>query len=188
MNKAQLRSAARARLAAISADERRAASERISTRVWEVPAVAAAGTLLLFAGRADEVDTDAIAAEALLRGMRVVYPVCDAASGRLSLHALEGPAALVAGAYGIREPDPRASAALPPESVDAVLVPGLAWDRRGGRLGRGAGYFDRLFGEPTWRGFRCGLFFAAQEVPLVPMDPWDAPLHAVVTERGVWSA
>jgi 5-formyltetrahydrofolate cyclo-ligase len=72
------------------------------------------------------------------------------------------------------------------EEVDAALVPGLGWDRSGGRIGRGAGYYDRLFADPEWRGFRCGLFFAAQEADVLPTDPWDAPLDAVVTEREVW--
>jgi len=73
-----------------------------------------------------------------------------------------------------------------PAEIEAVLVPGLAWDRRGGRLGRGAGYYDRLFAHEAWRGFRCGVFFGFQEVPAVPTEPWDVPLHAVVTDREVW--
>jgi 5-formyltetrahydrofolate cyclo-ligase len=64
-------------------------------------------------------------------------------------------------------------------------VPGLAWDRAGRRLGRGAGYYDRLFADPAWRGFRCGLFFAAAEAPALPADPWDRPLDAVVTGREI---
>jgi 5-formyltetrahydrofolate cyclo-ligase len=69
--------------------------------------------------------------------------------------------------------------------VDVALVPGLAWDRRGARLGRGAGYYDRLFLRPSWRGFRCGLFFAAQEFDRLPANRMDAPLDAVVTEREI---
>jgi 5-formyltetrahydrofolate cyclo-ligase len=184
VTKAELRREARARLAAIDRAGRDSASLEIARRVWEVEAVACARTLLLFAGRPDEVETDPIAEEARRRGIRVAYPLCDAATGCLTLHSPEG--ALVPGAYGIREPDPASSVLLETGAIDAVLVPGLAWDRAGGRLGRGAGYFDRLFGDAEWRGFRCGLFFAAQEVPAVPLDPWDAHLDAVVTEREVW--
>lgn len=54
-----------------------------------------------------------------------------------------------------------------------------------GGLGRGAGYYDRLLAHPEWRGFRCGLFFAAQETPSVPHEPWDIRLDAIVTEREV---
>jgi 5-formyltetrahydrofolate cyclo-ligase len=71
--------------------------------------------------------------------------------------------------------------------VDAAVIPGLAWDRAGNRLGRGAGYYDRLLADPEWRGFRCGLFFAIQQVPAVPYDPWDAPMQAIVTESAIVS-
>ncbi|HEX5727257.1 MAG TPA: 5-formyltetrahydrofolate cyclo-ligase, partial [Longimicrobiaceae bacterium] len=119
------------------------------------------------------------------RGVEVAYPRVLPDRRVLALHCVEGPERLRPGAYGIREPD-EACRLVSPEEVDAVLVPGLAWDRAGQRLGRGAGYYDRLFADPAWRGFRCGLFFAAQEVEAIPADPWDAPLQAVVTEREVW--
>jgi 5-formyltetrahydrofolate cyclo-ligase len=90
------------------------------------------------------------------------------------------------GNYGIREPDPARCQEVGPAEIDATLVPGLAWDRRGTRLGRGAGYYDRMFARPDWRGFRCGIFFALQEMEEIPADPWDQPLQAVVTEREVW--
>jgi len=88
------------------------------------------------------------------------------------------------GAYGIREPD-AACPLVSIEEIDAALVPGLAWDRRGGRMGRGAGYYDRLLGSPGWRGFVCGLFLAAQEFDRLLMEPWDVRLDAVVTEAEV---
>ncbi len=185
MTKDELRREARRRLRDLLPSEREAAETEIARRVWTVPEVASARTLLLFAHLPDEVSTDAIALEALTRGMHVVFPRVIPGTRAMDLHAVSEPSSLRIGAYGIREPDPERSARVPAERVDAVLVPGLAWDRRGGRLGRGAGYYDRLFALPEWRGFRCGVFFAAQEFPRVPTDPWDVPLHAVVTESGV---
>lgn len=184
MTKAELRREARARLAALSRQERDAASAAIGAHLWTVPEVASARTLLLFSGRADEVETDAIAREAVRRGIAIAYPLIRPASGTLTLHRVDGPQGLVDGSHRIREPEAHAPQVAPAE-IDAVLVPGLAWDAAGARLGRGAGYFDRLFADPDWRGFRCGLFFACQEMPSVPVDPWDVPLDAVVTERGV---
>ncbi|HEU0080255.1 MAG TPA: 5-formyltetrahydrofolate cyclo-ligase [Longimicrobiaceae bacterium] len=181
-----LRRELRERLRAVSPEEREAAAPAAEARVWTVPEVAAARVLLLYAHLPGEVPTDAIAREALRRGVAVAYPRCVTGTRTLTLHALERLEALREGAYGIREPDVEACPLVDVGAVDAALVPGLGWDRAGGRIGRGAGYYDRLFADPGWRGFRCGLFFAAQEAAEVPMDPWDARLDAVVTEREVW--
>ena len=184
MSKAALRAEARARVRALSPRARADAEAAIARRVWTLPEVAGARVLMLYASLPGEVGTDAIAAEALRRGITLVYPRCLDAR-RMALHAVSSVDALRPGRYGIREPDADACPVHAPGAVDAALIPGLAWDRAGQRLGRGAGYYDRLLGDEAWRGFRCGLFFAAQEVPSIPHDAWDAPLDAVVTEGDV---
>jgi 5-formyltetrahydrofolate cyclo-ligase len=185
VTKAEARRAARSRLAAIGSAARAEAEAAIARNVWLVPEVAAARTLLLYASLPDEVATDAIAREALRRGLTVTYPRCLPATFELALHHLRDLGELRdAGSYGIREPDP-ACPLLDTSDIDVVLVPGLAFDRRGARLGRGAGYYDRLFALPTFRAFRCGLFFAAQEAHHLPTDPWDVFLDAIVTEEGM---
>lgn len=181
--KALLRAEARARLRELDGAWRASASEAIAERVWSLPQLDAARTLLVYASLPTEVDTDPIAQEAARRGITLVYPRCLPASREMDLHHVRHPEDLrSAGSYGIREPDsecPRVTV----EQIDAALVPGLAWDRSGTRMGRGAGYYDRLFQQPGWRGFRCGIFFSVQEFAVLPRDPWDAPLHAVATER-----
>lgn len=186
MTKAAARGEARTRVRALDLDARRAASERIASLVWTVPEVASARVLLLYAALPGEVETDAIAEEAARRGVVVTYPRCLPETREMALHRVAHSDELRPGAYGIREPDADACPLVTTDEIDVALVPGLAWDRTGGRLGRGAGYYDRLFAVPAWRGFRCGLFFAAQELAALPADPWDVPLHAVVTEREVW--
>lgn len=185
MTKSEARAEARARLRSMAPAERAEAGQRIAERVWELPAVAGARAILLYASLPEEVPTDAIAEEALRRGTIITYPRCLPETRQMTLHVLKELRELRdAGSYGIREPD-LACPRLNLREIDVVLVPGLAWDRRGGRLGRGAGYYDRLFAHPECRAFRCGLFFAAQELPEIPMDPWDVPLDAVVTEREI---
>jgi 5-formyltetrahydrofolate cyclo-ligase len=66
-----------------------------------------------------------------------------------------------------------------------ALIPGLAWDRNGNRLGRGGGYYDRLLAGEEWRAFRCGIFLSVQKLTTIPHDPWDSPLDAVVTEAEI---
>jgi 5-formyltetrahydrofolate cyclo-ligase len=185
-DKPALRAEARRRLRGLSADERERAEAEIDWRIWTVPEVSGAATVLLFADLPEEVTTDRIAADALSREVTLIYPRTLPGSRLMTLHRVRALDELRTGQYGIREPDAERCPPVPLASVDAALVPGLAWDRRGGRLGRGAGYYDRLFAHPAWRGFRCGIFFSFQEMETIPMDPWDVPLQAVATEREVW--
>ncbi len=179
------RAEARRRLTALTAAEREGAAGAIAESLWRVPEIAAGRLLLLYASTDQEVPTDAIALEARARGIETSYPRCLPESREMALHLLSSPDRLVAGGrYGIREP----TAACRPvaiHSVDVALLPGLGWNRRGHRLGRGAGYYDRLLGRPEWRGVRVGIFFAVQEFPDLPADDWDVPLDIIVTEREI---
>lgn len=186
MTKPEMRAAAKARLRKMPDPDRAAASAAIAQGVMRIREVEAAGVVLLYAALPSEVATDALAEAFRRRGTVVTYPRCLPEPREMVLHRVSGAHDLQAdGLHGIREPSSDCPVVRPDE-VDLALVPGLAWDRNGRRLGRGAGYYDRLFADPRWRGIRCGLFFAAQEVPSIPVDPWDANLHLVVTEHEVW--
>ncbi|MCS7030965.1 MAG: 5-formyltetrahydrofolate cyclo-ligase [Gloeomargarita sp. SKYG116] len=77
---------------------------------------------------------------------------------------------------------------LTPQPGDLLLIPALAYDHRGYRLGYGGGYFDRLLAQPAWQGvYRVGVVFRAFLVPELPRDPWDQPVQAVCTEAGWWA-
>ena len=185
MNKHAMRGEARARLAMMTSSQRAEASAAIARRVWDVEEIASARVLLLYAPIQSEVDTDLIAAQARRRGIVLTYPRCLPETRAMVLHRIDLPGGLrEGGVFGIREPDP-ACPIVELAGIDAALVPGLGWDRRGVRLGRGAGYYDRLFMNPAWRGFRCGLFYARQEFDRLAANRLDAPLDAVVTEEEV---
>jgi 5-formyltetrahydrofolate cyclo-ligase len=102
------------------------------------------------------------------------------AGGSLTFHAYEIGDLLEKGAFGVIEP--RADA--PRVQPDVILAPLLAFDRHGRRLGYGKGFYDRAFASHP-EAARCGLAFAAQEVPEVPVEPHDLPLSAVITENGI---
>lgn len=88
------------------------------------------------------------------------------------------------GRLGMQEPNQR-HPRIRPNRLDCVLVPLLGFDRKGGRLGRGAGFYDRCFDSRRHpRPFLVGYAFAAQECVEIPRERWDTPLHAVVTELG----
>jgi 5-formyltetrahydrofolate cyclo-ligase len=85
---------------------------------------------------------------------------------------------LVIGPYGIRQPAPEAPRVAP----DLILAPLVGFDRAMNRLGQGGGHYDRAFAAHP-DAFRLGLAWSAQEVEALPVDSWDVPLHAVVTEK-----
>lgn len=117
-------------------------------------------------------------------GAVVALPVTPAkgADAPLGFRRVDPERALAPGRYGIAEPDET----CPPVEPDLLLVPLLAFDRRGGRLGYGAGWYDRTLAalRATKPVLAIGLAYAAQEVERVPTDPHDVPLEGVCTERG----
>jgi 5-formyltetrahydrofolate cyclo-ligase len=95
-------------------------------------------------------------------------------------------ASLQTGKYGILEPSPQAPI-VPPESVDLILVPCVACDDCGYRLGYGGGFYDRLLTSPEWQRISTiGITFAFAHLPQLPIDTWDQPLHSVCTEDRLW--
>ena len=112
------------------------------------------------------------------------FPRC--VEKRLDWHVWSSQAAfpLQVGAYGIPEPHPDAPT-LEPEQVDLILVPAIACDRQGYRLGYGGGFYDRLLSQPAWaRKPTVGIVFDFARLPSLPQDSWDQPLQAVCTEAG----
>lgn len=165
--------------------EREASSRAVAERVASLPAFAAARTLALYPAMGAEVDTAEIARRALAAGKRLAWPRVQPGALALTFAACL-PGDLVPGPSGTREPPPEAPAVPLPE-IDCVLVPGLAFDPRGLRLGRGRGHYDATLAALPRRAARVGLAFEAQLVAEVPRESHDAPLDAVVTERRVVS-
>lgn len=87
-----------------------------------------------------------------------------------------------------RLPEPYPDApVLTPQPGDLLVIPALAYDHQGYRLGYGGGYFDRLLARPEWQAvYRVGVIFQSFLVPALPRDPWDQPVQAVCTEMGWW--
>jgi 5-formyltetrahydrofolate cyclo-ligase len=163
------------------ADARAAASAAITARIVALPSFAAARTVLLTLSFRSEWDTLPLIGIALAAGKNVAAPRVNRATRMLELHALvDPPRDLVVGAYGIPEPSPGAEA-VAPESIDWVLVPGVAFDQAGRRLGYGGGYYDRLL-PLLDRASRVAGAFDVQLVDRVPSAPHDIRVGVIVTE------
>ncbi|MCD2315440.1 5-formyltetrahydrofolate cyclo-ligase [Sphingomonas sp. IC-11] len=125
-----------------------------------------------------EADPGALVAAALKQGCRIALPHVVDQPTPLRFLAWHDNATLVPGPFGLLQPDDHPDELAP----DLILAPLVAFDRMLGRLGQGGGHYDRAFaGFPTAR--RIGVAFSVQEVDRVPTDPWDMPLHAIITEQ-----
>jgi 5-formyltetrahydrofolate cyclo-ligase len=144
------------------------------------PGIAAA----LYRAFAGEVPTDLIRIAYLAAGARLFYPRVTGNRTLAFYRHLEGDG-WETGPYGIAEPSNPSGDGPRLSGWDVVVVPGLAFDLRGNRLGRGFGYYDRFLGGLPESVPRVGLACAGQLVPEVPVDAWDVPVHALVTEERV---
>ena len=167
----------------LSPADRAAFSHAIADRVVALDAFERARTVGVYAAMGAEVETIEIAQVAAARGVRVAYPRLVGGERALRFAAC-GEGELCPGPLRTRQPPPGA-AEIPLGELDAVLVPGLAFDARGWRLGRGGGHYDATLAALPARAARLGLAFAAQMVPAVPHEGHDRPLDVVVTETGV---
>lgn len=145
---------------------------------------AEARTVLLYLSSfPEEIPTRPLICRSLDLGKRVVCPKADWRTNRLRLREVRDPDAdVIAGRRGLLEPSIRCPSVDPAE-VDWVLVPGLGFDRRGFRLGRGAGHYDRLLPELRAGVLRWALILDAQWLDAVPTEPHDVPVDGVADHR-----
>lgn len=196
-----LRRAMLARRAALPPEEAARLGHAAQDALLASPAWQAARQVLLYVAVRNETATARLLDAAWADGKQVLLPRCvtsapqeDAAANcdnEMCLAPCACAADLKPGRYGISEPDP---ARCPAIDMDAAtnfapglaIIPGVAFDRQGNRLGHGAGYYDRFLAHPAMaRTALVGLAYAFQIVPALPVAPWDRPVHALCTEEGL---
>lgn len=190
--KKKLRQQVRAVLERMTPVQRATQSEQAQRALVALPEFASARSVMVYLPMVEEVRTDFIAQTAWGLGKRVLAPRVYLATGAmeaLEIHSLsEG---LCPGPYDIMQPS--TGEPWPPAEIDLVVVPALAFCRQGGRLGRGAGFYDRFLlqartGAPRGNGgirfpVACGLAFGEQVIPEIPMFDHDQWLDIVVTDK-----
>lgn len=151
-------------------------SAETAQRLLTHPRITAADTILLYYSLPDEVSTCGIIQRLRRDGKTIILP--RVASGEsMTLHVYTGENGLTTGAYGIMEPV--GVPFLDYESITVAVVPGIAFDAQGNRLGRGRGYYDRLLPQLT-HAYKIGLCFPFQLVSNVPTAATDIRMDEIV--------
>jgi 5-formyltetrahydrofolate cyclo-ligase len=184
--KRALRRVMRAQREGVAAAERGRMGQAAGQALLALPELQAARVFSAYVPTRGEVDVSFMVAERVAAGATVVYPRVVVEQPRLRFHVVVGETPLVVGAFGILEP-PADAPEIPAEAIDVVLVPGLAFDRQGRRLGYGGGYYDELAQRlrAHGRGFLVGLGYGFQLVDRCPAGDDDVTLDCIVTDAGV---
>lgn len=175
------RSLLRARLrqarAARTAQEQARDAEAVCARILALPAYRNARVVMAYAAARGEIALDAVMADALAQGKALALPLC-VGPGEMQARRVTAIEQLRPGRYGIMEPADSCPPVVP-EDIGLVLVPGVAFDARGGRLGQGGGYYDRFL--PLSRALRVGVCPEFALLDRVPVRAHDQRMDAVVT-------
>jgi 5-formyltetrahydrofolate cyclo-ligase len=183
--KQELRAQALHKRRAIAREELAALSSRVEANLVSLKEYKGATLVISYCAKDDEVQTRPIIERALADGKRVAVIVTDVPSKTLSFSEIKSfEDDLAPGAFGIREPKPGLIRPVTIDQAEVVLVPLVAWDEKGRRLGYGAGYFDRALAGV--KGItKVGLALESQRLAQVPESRHDVPLDVIVTERRV---
>ncbi len=161
-------------------------SSEINARLVKLPEVRNSSTISTYLHTGSEVRTKEIVEWAISNGKRLVVPISDRANKILIFSQIKSPEReLERSSYGIPEPKREFRRPVPLEEADVVLIPGVAWDKSGYRIGYGAGYYDRSINAVRRRVMKIGLAYEFQFVPKVPRSRYDRRVDKIATERRI---
>ena len=175
----------------LSIEERARCAQAATDLLLDLPEVTKARAVAAFVSTRSEIDTSRTIEGLRRRGVAVVLPRVSAEllPPRLRFHRVEGPSELVFGIFGLLEPGPGCPE-VAPHDIDVFMVPGLAFDAHGGRVGYGGGYYDELMAYVRAHpdgpsGFFVGYGYDFQLTESCPTGEWDVPIDCVVTDARV---
>lgn len=181
-DKSELRRFYRAARKALSADEKQEINAGIAENVLKSDWYRVSGCIFCYVSTPDEIGTFPILRQALADGRTLCVPLCGA-KGEMTARRISSLDELQSGAYGILEPSDSAPV-VAPEDISLVIVPALACDRDGCRLGYGGGYYDRFLAR-TNAAVTAALCAESRLTDRLPRGPFDLPCHYIITERQV---
>ena len=179
--KARVRDILRARKEAMTQQERLEKSELVARHLMLL--LATGQTVMVFTSKEKEVNTQPLIEALFAEKNPVVVPIIQKADVSLRLSYLRTMAALVPSTFGVPEP---IGSEIPanPKDVDVIVLPMLGFDRTGGRIGYGAGYYDRFLAQNPDL-VKIGVAFGCQEMEHLPVDENDIKMDLIVTEDGI---
>ena len=169
---------------AMSPSARTSASRVILEKICALPQYGNAKVVLTYMGFGTEIETQPFFERIIADGKIVALPRVDRATQTLILHSARGVTDLLTSKYGILEPSTDAPV-VAVTSVDFVLMPGVAFDRNGNRLGYGRGYYDKLMSSANLALARVAAGFSCQIVDSVPVGPQDKKVDCIITENEI---
>lgn len=178
--KRQIRTQIRQQLRELSPEQRDQWSAQITDRLLALPEYHRARTIMAFFSFAKEYDTEPLMRHALSKGKILCAPRVDWSTWRMLPVAVTAPDQYLKNDRGIKEPT--GDLLVDTETIDLIIMPGLAFDLSGHRLGRGAGFYDRFLSQVQLRhALRLAPVFDIQILPAVPHDQLDQPIDILLT-------
>ncbi|MCM8770895.1 MAG: 5-formyltetrahydrofolate cyclo-ligase [Candidatus Omnitrophica bacterium] len=159
-------------------EERLRKSEKILTKLFRLEKIKKAKTIMFYLDFDGEVKTAEMIKKALMMGKEIAVPVCSVKERQILPCKMGLETTLKKGPYGINEPLKKEF--VPLSKLDVVIVPGMAFDRQGNRLGRGKGYYDRFLKRLPKKTYRIGLAFDFQILPSISFSSQDERVDKVV--------
>lgn len=181
--KKEIRAEAMERLKALEADEYKHKCSMIEARLYEFANFLESKIVLLYINRSREVATKNIIKKTRTANKIVVLPVFNSSLNAMTLHKVDNPEKdLVPGPSGTVKPDPQRCKQVPIDRIDIAIVPGIALDTKGGRIGTGKGSYDRLIPQLPITTRKVALALECQFFPQIPMESHDKYVDIIITE------
>lgn len=186
VKKQEIRQGVADSLETLSADERSERTRGIENRVFEFANFLEAKIVLLYIASKYEVPTDGIFRRCFDYNKIVVLPSFELPKHKMKLFKIDNPSEdFILGSRLIPEPNPEKCKVVPMDCLDIAIIPAVALDEKGGRLGTGEGYYDRLIPKLPATTRKVALAFEEQIVPQIPMESHDKHVDIIITEKRI---
>jgi len=173
-------------LGKLSENEVKEKTQKIEDRLFEFANFLEANIALLYVDSTSEVKSDTIIKRCLKYSKIAILPAFDPATYEITLLKIDnGKDDLIIGPRGTLEPDPGRCNVVPIECIDIAIIPGVAFDEKGGRIGSGDGYYDRLIPQLPITTRKVALSFECQIIPQVQMESHDKHVDIIITEKRI---